>query len=287
LRYERDFDKIARLRHDRRCEQGLLFWIFSMHAVLRIAIVLLCYVTLAIRPGMAQEEVPERAKADATQRIKLLIERLASPNVAPEIRDEGNEGWVKFSPSYDRDKQVDVYLAAQQLLGEGELALDLLLAHPKDDRYSFTWHSPSDRNYPVSIACELIADRIIQSYEGEMNRISRSQFVFNPPLHSKITLAQWWQENKKRGLVTIQLEALDQQIKVMEKLDAATASAWHPEAEQHPRDEFNRLRDENLRTLKSIRIFVAMSGKPHRAKSLDHEHGVFFGLPWSRRYFNK
>ncbi|WP_254513263.1 hypothetical protein [Anatilimnocola floriformis] len=236
--------------------------------------------------GWAQDKAKNEVQ-DATKRIKLLIERLASPNPAPVMDDPEFESVAKFPANYDRNRQVDVYLATQQLLAEGELALDLLLANPQDNRYSYTMHGVSDHNYSVSVACDLIAYRIILCFEGEMNVISRSQYIDYLPVTRDKTLAEWWQANKKRGLVTIQLEALDQQIKVMEKLDAATASAWHPEAEQYPRDIFNRLRDENVRTLKSIRAFVAANGKPYRPKSLDSEYAKFSGLPWSRRHFNK
>lgn len=102
----------------------------------------------------------ERSDRERTTRIESLIELLASRNHAPEIRGNARRGedqTIRFPKEFDKSLQIPVYLAVKELLAEDEAAIDLLLAHQGDDRYSFSVNSDTDYNVTVSKACEWIA----------------------------------------------------------------------------------------------------------------------------------
>lgn len=179
----------------------------------------------------------------------------------------------------------------KELLAEDEAAIDQLLTHDADDRYSFSVNSSRDYNVSVSQACQWIAREKVLCYEPEMRVITRSQFVTpfqeDPFGRTKETFATWWSENKRRGLATLQTEALDGAIKFMTEVDGTTALTWHPDAPRLPLDEFNRRRDQNLKTLAGIRSYVVATGTPYRPKQFDDFYRCMSGLPWSRRLHNK
>jgi len=231
----------------------------------------------------------ERSDRDRTKRIESLIDLLASKNQAPEVRGNARRGedqTITFPKDYDRSLQVPVYLAVKELLAEEEAAMDLLLAHEGDDRYSFSTNSEIDNNVTVSEACKWIAAKKLLAYEPELHVITRTQFGLYPA-DAKGSLKTWWSNNKMRGLATLQTEALDAAITFMTTVDAATAPPWHPEASRLPVDSFNRHRDANLQTLKAIRQYIVATGTPYRAKTLDDAHRFFYGLPWTGRRHNK
>jgi hypothetical protein len=231
----------------------------------------------------------ERSDRERTKRIECLIELLASKNPAPGVRGNARRGedqTITFPKDYDRSLQVPVYLAVKELLAEDEAAMDLLLAHEGDDRYSFSVNAYKDENVTVSEACERIAEQKLLAYEPELHVITRSQFGLYPA-DSAGSLKIWWSKNRQRGLAALQVEALDAAIKFMTAVDGATALAWHADARRLPLEEFNRYRDGNLQTLKAIRQYVVTTGTPYRAKTLDDAHSCFFGLPWTGRRHNK
>ena len=118
-------------------------------------------------------------------RIECLIELLASKNAAPTVVGDaamGDDQTLDFPKSYDRSLQVPVYLAVKELLAEDEAAMDLLLAHKNDDRYSFSVNSYKDYNLSVSRACLWIAEQKLSCYEPEIAVITRSQFGVYPDL---------------------------------------------------------------------------------------------------------
>ena len=229
---------------------------------------------------------------ESAARIGHLIKLLASRNQAPKIKGDaslGDDPEIRFGAQYDRLAQVPVYLALNQLLAEGEGAFDLLLQHERDQRYSFSVNSYHDYNVSVGQACQMIVERNILCFEPEIEVITRSQFGLYPPANQLMntTFAEWWSANKARGLAAIQIEAIDTTIAFMKEVDGATALPWHPAAERLPIEEFDRIRDKNLRTLKAIRDLITTTGKPYTAKSLEGHVTYLFGLPWTGRKHNK
>ncbi len=93
-------------------------------------------------------DADDSAQTMQRQRIRVIVELLASKNAAPRMGSDG------FPPSYDRNAQVVVYLASQQLLNEGSAAFDILIEHLNDKRYSYTQAEPdSDYNRTVGDVC--------------------------------------------------------------------------------------------------------------------------------------
>jgi hypothetical protein len=226
-------------------------------------------------------------------RIECLIELLASKNAAPTVVGDatmGDDQTIDFPKSYERSLQVPVYLAVKELLAEDEAAMDLLLAHKNDDRYSFSVNSSTDYNISVSGACRWIAKQKLSCYEPEIHVITRSQFGVYPEVSPfkgpGESFESWWNKNKGRGLAALQLEAIDAEIKFMQEVDGKTALPWHAAAEPLPIGEFNRLRDDNLRILKALRRYVSETQTPYRPNTLDSEYHHCFGLPWTRRRHN-
>lgn len=150
----------------------------------------------------------EREDREVSARMAYLIEMLASKNTAPVVHGNARQGGdetIRFTNGYDKALQVPVYLAAQQLLTEGEAALDALLAHVGDARYSFSLNfSNTDFNVSVSEACERIAERIVLAFKPRLHVLTRSQFGIYPKLEGvNQPLAKWWEKNKHRGLRTL------------------------------------------------------------------------------------
>lgn len=251
------------------------------------------YSTLAVL-AIAMMSAPrltadERTDRERTTRIECLIELLASKNHPPKIRGNARRGedqTIQFSSDYDMSLQVPVYLAIKELLAEEEAAVDLLVAHQGDERYSFSLNSDADYNITVSQACERIARKKLLAYEPELKLITGLQYG-TYPADQQVPFKTWWSKNKERGLAKLQIEAIDEQIKLMATVDGATALPPHPQARRLPLDEFNRHRDANLQTLKAIRQCVEATGAPYRAKTLDEAYSCFFGLPWTGRRHNK
>ena len=69
------------------------------------------------------------------ERIRLLVEMLASKNPAPKL----DYGRLIVPAGFDREAQAVVYFALQQLLAEGEVPFDTLISHFDDDRYSLSF----------------------------------------------------------------------------------------------------------------------------------------------------
>lgn len=233
----------------------------------------------------------ERRDRESLARVKYLIEMLASKNAAPVVKgklDKGEDEEITFPKTYDNAAQVPVYLAVQQLLSEGEMAIDPLLDHAKDKRYSFSVNfSNRDFNVGVSEACKMIAEAIVFGFEAELHVLSRSQFSdAHESFMGDLSFERWWRKNKKKGLVDAQLKAVDAMTAYMKSVNGKTASTVHPEAERLPLKEFNQLREDNLRILKAIRESIADRKEPYRAKSLDDQNNYLFGLPWTTRRHN-
>lgn len=238
-------------------------------------------------PASGRDEAPDR---EDLARVKYLIEMLASKNKAPVVRGDhrrGDDEDISFPKDYDKSLQVPVYLAVQQLLAEGEMALDLLFAHAGDKRYSFSVNSGNmDYNASVSQACAMIAEEIFFPFDREIHYITRSGQGAHPNKPGQ-TLAEWWKKNERRGLRTVQIEAIDRVTTFMKTVDAQSTLPVHPDANKLPIKEFNRLREDNLRILKSIKGTIVERNQPYRATSLDDDHRYMFGLPWTTRKHNK
>ena len=216
---------------------------------------------------------------------------LASRNPAPKIigdvsREEikgkarGEMAIAVFDKPYDRSLQVPVYLAMQQLLAEEEAALDLLLDHLDDNRYSLSVHSiEDDKNKTVGDICRRIFWDKIRPFACELHFLTKGGSGEYPPRGEK-SHKEWWEGKKKQGLARVQIEAIDAELDFMQKVDARKAVAWHPEAEKVPRVEFEKLRKANIRILKAMRETIQSTGKPYRPRTCLIWFEDVIGLPW-------
>jgi hypothetical protein len=229
------------------------------------------------------------------KRVEALIEQLASRNAAPLVRGDASEGddqTIHFPATYDETQQTPVFCAYKALLAEEDAAIDILIEHANDQRYSYSVNSTSDRNVTVGAACEEIASAMIVGFDNELEVISRSQFGVFPardpfdksdPLP---TVVSYWKKNKELGLAKIQLLAIDEMLKYFRNANGETDPPWHPEAARLDLSEFNRRRDANIRTLTAIRKYVSETGKRYKTTQIDGAHNCMFGLPWAGRRFN-
>lgn len=254
-------------------------------AVLHIVIPILGLLPVSGPPLLAGEK-PHR---ETTKRITHLINMLASRNPAPKlIGDDGREIRGKpmgdmvravFHKSYDRDLQVSVYLAMQQLLAEGEVALDPLLKHADDKRYCLTISSMGDaENQTVGTICTGIFWAHILPFKEEMHFMTKAQYgVYSAGYTSA---KKWWIDKKKIGLATIQVEAIDAMLDFMHKADATKATPWHPEAKKVAPAEFEKRRKKNIRVLNAIRETILSTGKPYRPRTCMRWYERIIGLQW-------
>ena len=178
-------------------------------AIISILIPLLGVLGVAAPPLLAGEK-PDR---ETTKRITHLIGMLASRNPAPKIIGDvsrreirgnpmGEIALAVFDKSYDSDLQVSVYLAMQQLLAEGEVALDLLLKHEDDKRYCLTIESMGDaENETVGTICMRIFWANIFPFEDELHFMTKDQYGVYPAGYP--SAKKWWKDKKKIGLAKV------------------------------------------------------------------------------------
>jgi hypothetical protein len=211
------------------------------------------------------------------QRIRVLVELLASKNTV------SGDTMENLPKGYDRNAQVVVYLAIQQLLAEGSTAFDTLIEHFNDKRYSYTYAAPDDEyNRTVGEACTGIMVRCIECYADEIHFITDEQFQLAPPW-GKEKIADWWKRNR-RPLWEIQVDGIDRAIALMETVRRdKTRRPWRL-AEQLTPEVFESRRKENLRILKEMRASIVAQKEAYRPKSLgkwlDDPFEPMLGLPW-------
>jgi hypothetical protein len=255
-------------------------------AISQILIALLGVLPVAAPPLLAGE----KQDRETTKRITQLINMLASRNPAPriigdesgrEIRDKprGEMALAVFAKSYDKDVQVSVYLAMQQLLAEGEAALDLLSKHEDDKRYCLTILSMEDaKNKTVGTICTRIFWANIVPFKDELHFMTKDQYRVYPGGFN--TPKEWWKEKSKTGLAKVQIEAIDAMLHFMQKADAKKAKPWHPMAKKVRPAEFEKRRKKNIRILKAIRETIRSTGKPYRPRTCLAWFERVIGLPW-------
>ncbi len=212
------------------------------------------------------------------QRIRVLVELLASKNTV-----SGRE-MESVPQGYDRNAQVVVYLAIQQLLAEGSTGFDILIEHFNDKRYSYTYAAPDDQyNATVGVVCTLIMIRCINCYYEEIHLITEEQYRLGPDF-SEENIADWWKHNRHRPLWQIQVDGIDRAIALMETVRRdKTRLPWRV-AEQLTPEVFESRREDNLKILKGMRASIVAQKEPYRPKSLqkrlDERYEPMLGLPW-------
>lgn len=213
------------------------------------------------------------------QRIRVLVELLASKNTV-----SGRDLFGGFPQGYDRNAQVVVYLAIQQLLAEGSTAFDTLIEHFDDKRYSYTYAAPDgEYNSTAGEACGSIMVRCIKCYRDEVHFITEEQFRIEPDFGNG-KLADWWKRNRHHPLWEIQVVGIDRAIALMETVRRdKTRLPWRVAAELTP-EVFESRRKENLKILKEMRASIVARKEAYRPKSLekylDDPFEPMLGLPW-------
>jgi hypothetical protein len=210
---------------------------------------------------------------------------LASKNPKPSTKNDSpfHEPEISFSKDkYNPDLQIPVYLAIQQLLSEGEVAIELLLRHPQDDRYSISAYAAGSFNMHVSRVCESLVEISISCFKPEINYITYDQEHVYPKLAVGESLGEWWAKNKHRGLMALQLEAIDANLDFFKTVDGKKARPIYLSENRYEIDDFNKMRDENIVTLKTIRASIVARGESYRPKAITRlQRGIqFVGLPW-------
>lgn len=212
------------------------------------------------------------------KRIEYLIELLASKNVMKE--EIPRLGATRRSyDGYDCDAQGVVYLAGQQLVREGAVAFDALLAHSEDRRYSYSYEGPNGEFVvAVSGACYKIVKRAILCYEAEIPLLTSAQHRILPWGDGE--LKAWWEKNRTRELWELQIEAIDQQLAFQKSVKYEDAPPIFRAASKMPPDEFEKIRKDAIAKLERLRAGIAASHTPHFADPFKEHLSYFRRLPW-------
>ena len=125
-------------------------------------------------------------------------------------------------------------------------AIDRLLTHASDNRYSITVESSGAANIHASTICFWIAKNKILCFQPEIHFITHDQDFLYPHAATPERLQAWWNENKHKGRVALQVEAIDASIDFMQRVDWAKARGQFLSEGKLPEEEFNRLRQENI-----------------------------------------
>ena len=244
----------------------------------RILAFVLTFVLFACR--LSGIDAADSKKTPEQQRIGVIVELLASRNSAPEHTD-----WKGFPADYDKNAQVVVYLAIQQLLNEGSAAFDVLIEHLNDKRYSYTLAEPSGNdNCTVGEVCDLIIFQSVKCYDAKISIITTDQFHLDPALEN---MADWWKRNRERPLWQIQVEAIDKAISFMETVDREKAAPGFPPGHRLPPARFGAARKNNLKILKELRASIEARKEAYQPKSLNGRLDEMIGLPWPTNRFGE
>lgn len=256
----------------------------------RMSVCLGCIFFLTGHSGHLRAD--DKRDESTKKRVAYLIDMLASKNKAPKIvgDDSGKEiegkpmgeiAKAKFDKSYNSDLQAPVYLAMQQLLAEGDIAtLDLLRKHKDDNRYSLTIISIENaKNKTVGDISTRVFHAHIFPCKDEMWFMTKDQYGRYPVLGKK-SFEEWWEEKKKLGLAKVQLEAIDEMLDFMKKVDVSKAGSWHPEAPRVTATEFEKNRKKNIQILTAVRDTILSTGKPYRPRTCFSWAEDMIALPW-------
>jgi hypothetical protein len=238
-------------------------------------------------PPLTGKAAPDESEKNTISRTTHLIEMLGSRNAAPRIVGQDTGGppkkWesaeIKFDNSYDKNLQVPVYLAMRQLLLEGESALELLDKHTNDERYCLSIdNGDNHENWTVGHICTRIYWAKILPFKYDLHFMTKDQYWVYPDKRGK--LYKEWQEGKKAGLASIQIEAIDATINFLKNANAKNARPWVPYAPKVPPDEFETNRKKNIRMLHAIRETIVSTGKPYHPRTCLWWDERIIGLPW-------
>jgi hypothetical protein len=247
--------------------------------IFRSLISLLGLLAVAVAPLSADEE-PDK---ETTERITHLIGMLGSRNAPPKFVAMALHPEIKFDPPYNKNLQVPVYLAMQQLLAEGDACIDLLLKHQDDKGYCLSVYNcvdDYDKNRTVGDICKQIVWAKIRPFQGDLHFMTRGGRGKYPNLKGK-SLKKWWERKKKIGLARVQIEAIDAELDFVQKADAKKAEGGIPDAPPLSSAEFEKARKQNLRILKAMRETIRSTGKPYRPRTCINLPEYLIGLPWT------
>jgi hypothetical protein len=208
-------------------------------------------------------------------RIQCLIDKLASTNAAP---DTGSPHI--FAEGYDRNAQVCVYLAIQQLLREGSLSFDLLVRHFDDQRYSHTAEFPAEYgNRTVGATCEIIMRDTVLFYERDIDMFTDEQT--DVPLHSQ-ELRVWWRNHRNDPLWKIQADAVEEELQILKAIEFSKAvGVRSPQGVTKPqRGDFEMRRTKDIDILQRLLAAIVATHKPYFPTTIDAPYDAMIGLPW-------
>jgi hypothetical protein len=161
----------------------------------------------------------EEPQPPSAKEIRALIEQLVSPNRKPKVQ-EGDSAATGLPRDFDRVKQQQVGRAISKLLRLGPQAFPFLIERWGDQRYCLTASDGASGAFlhkTVGDICRAILFSQLQPYgywpEGGYNPDRRPP-AYRPLypstfLGSKESAKRWWENNKRKTLAQMQLEALD------------------------------------------------------------------------------
>jgi hypothetical protein len=227
---------------------------------------------LAARRGLDVDEAEE-----AHGRVERLIPLLVSKNRRPP------EGYNKPSPpaGYKEEDQVVVFLTIQQLLQEGDAALDVLAEHLDDKPYSVSMGlmGRGVSHYSVGEVCRAIMRIEVECYEerGMLEQITWDQHLIlsrDPP-------EAIWRRERESPLWRTQIGVIDRAIDFFKTVDLGKARPVHPLAPRQATGAHEAARARNIAKLEALKAVITQTRRPYRPRLID---GVWYGtptyLPW-------
>jgi hypothetical protein len=178
-----------------------------MHSLLATLAAVCCALLLLLPGKLVAAELQE---TPTTEEIRALIDMLVSPKTAA-------PNPITYKDLEASKDQREAFLKLRQV---GLAAFPLLIERFDDDRYSFTFETPSsDMNYSVGRACQAVLRDYITlgTYDLAMpNGADDPMFIKRRPsyvahfnLFDKRTAQEWWEQRKNKSLKELQLETLE------------------------------------------------------------------------------
>ena len=103
----------------------------------------------------------------------------------------------------------------------------------------------------------------------------------------QLSLPEWWKQNHKKPLWSIQVEMIDHEIAYFRDLDLAKMPPVHPLARKLPMKTLDELQSFNIAQLEAMKAGILATKEPYRPKSLDQPYGRLTWLPWDTESFNR
>jgi hypothetical protein len=175
---------------------------------------------------------------------------------------------------------ANAYMAVNSILLNGERSIDSLVSHFDDAEHCCTLETLSgETDLTVGKMCYLISCRILCPHEATISVFTKEQLA--KPWKNKDGFVEWWKKKKNDPIWALQLEVLNEQVEIVENLDAASYRTRFAGEKRLSKLAFEAEKQQILKELFEMRGYILSFEKPHIQTKIFDNTVEMQGLPWN------